>query len=253
MFRAGYIIFAIALALFIAAVAWLTQPEHGDPTKFTTSKRCQTCHETESSGEIYKTWFASKHSQAYSSLFGEVARNYLKNVELTEQQFLKLSMKKDSLKKDYKPEEWEHNSINNDSVKLDLLRCYSCHTALGYKPQNLYEDSIAQEGVSCEACHGAGSRYSTFEVMQNRNEFVKRGGVVATLQDCYLCHAKTLDSNRVVEFAHCPLQKKDFNAEEAWKSISHKAKGNRRELIIERKEDSLKKVSNEQSSTKKID
>jgi uncharacterized CHY-type Zn-finger protein len=191
MYRTGYIIFALAVAIAIGIIAWLTQDEHGESTRFIGSKRCKTCHETNSSGEQYKIWLNSAHSNAYKSLFSKVAKDFI------------------ALK------------------QMDSSNCYKCHTSVSHKPLNEYELKLADDGVSCEACHGAGSRYSTFEIMQDSLAFEMNGGVRGSLEDCYSCHAKDINNKEV-----CPFQKSNFSAEKEWLKIQHPSTRNRNYLLI---------------------
>lgn len=78
--------------------------------------------------------------------------------------------------------------------------CLKCH-AVGAR---------VDEGVGCEACHGAGKRYSTDAIMRDpaaaRAAGLKRG----SLEDCNGCHN--------------PAHGKPFDAAEAWKKIVHPSK-----------------------------
>lgn len=78
--------------------------------------------------------------------------------------------------------------------------CLKCHAPGPY----------ADEGVGCEACHGAGKKYSTDAIMRDRAAARAAGLRPASLADCNGCHN--------------PAHGKAFNAAEAWKQIAHPAK-----------------------------
>ncbi len=65
----------------------------------------------------------------------------------------------------------------------------------------------ADEGVGCEACHGAGRKYSTDAIMRDRAAARAAGLRTGSLNDCNGCH----------NAAHG----KPFHAAGAWKKIAH--------------------------------
>lgn len=68
----------------------------------------------------------------------------------------------------------------------------------------------ADEGVGCEACHGAGRKYSTDAIMRDPAAARAAGLRPVSLNDCARCHN--------------PAHGKTFNAAEAWKKIAHPTK-----------------------------
>jgi hypothetical protein len=45
-----------------------------------------------------------------------------------------------------------------------------------------------EEGVGCEACHGPGSEYMKSEIMEDREQFLKHGGIIPDEARCKECH-----------------------------------------------------------------
>lgn len=68
----------------------------------------------------------------------------------------------------------------------------------------------ADEGVGCEACHGAGRKYSTDAIMRDPAAARAAGLKAVSLNDCNSCHN--------------PAHGRTFNAAEAWKKIAHPTK-----------------------------
>ncbi len=68
----------------------------------------------------------------------------------------------------------------------------------------------ADEGVGCEACHGAGKKYAADAIMRDPAAARAAGLKPASLNDCNGCHN--------------PAHGKPFNAAEAWKQIAHPTK-----------------------------
>jgi ribosomal protein L40E len=75
----------------------------------------------------------------------------------------------------------------------DAPQCLKCHvTAFGVDEASRSDKLTVEEGVSCEACHGAGSAYSGRKVMQDIFDGKKDGaefGLVAQSEKvCLKCH-----------------------------------------------------------------
>ena len=85
--------------------------------------------------------------------------------------------------------------VDGDPQQSDT--CLRCHSAGGR----------VDEGVGCEACHGAGRRYATDAIMRDPQAARAAGLRTASLADCMGCHN--------------PAHGKAFNAAEAWKQIAH--------------------------------
>jgi nitrate/TMAO reductase-like tetraheme cytochrome c subunit len=45
-----------------------------------------------------------------------------------------------------------------------------------------------EDGVSCEACHGAGEGYSDFSIMYDRGKSIKKGMIADPKATCIACH-----------------------------------------------------------------
>jgi hypothetical protein len=178
--RLSYILVLGTLAL--AAIVYIAYRRNsGAPPHYTGTERCRVCHEAARAGAQFKTWLASAHARAFTSLGSDSAKRYL-----------------------------AASNIAIDS-------CLSCHTMLGRAPQNDAERALDAEGIGCERCHGPGSNYDTYEIMSHRASFTANGGVVGSLKDCYQCHAASVKTNAI----HCPFQYNDFNADSAWLRIRH--------------------------------
>lgn len=66
----------------------------------------------------------------------------------------------------------------------EFKTCLSCHTT-GHDPKT---GKSVHEGVSCEACHGAGADYVSVPVMKNREKAVAAGLTIPTEATCRQCH-----------------------------------------------------------------
>jgi len=87
--------------------------------------------------------------------------------------------------------------------------CIKCHSTVGSVDPDLVLTLKISEGVSCESCHGPGSKYYPNAVMKSRTKSLAKGLILPTKEVCLACHNK--------ESKHY----KGFNYEEAIKLVSH--------------------------------
>jgi hypothetical protein len=132
-----------------------------DAPRYVGSKVCMNCHTGTDQGQQDVHWMRSRHAHAFWrlgsdwSLFLAGLRPHYQDLE---------------------------NPIADD-------RCLLCHVTGFQDPDALYESAYrAQEGVSCEACHGPGSKYSTVDVMADRVAFLANGGQIPDAETCQSCH-----------------------------------------------------------------
>jgi hypothetical protein len=144
----------ICIALLIVEVASAQQN-----FRYIGADNCKTCHNKPEQGAQYdKWWDKDLHSQALESLSSEKAIEYGKQ-----------------------------NGIANPATDD---RCLKCHSTYHAAPENLRNGITANEGVSCEGCHGPGSSYRGPAVMRNRNIAVRQGLILQTEEVCLKCHNK---------------------------------------------------------------
>ncbi len=92
----------------------------------------------------------------------------------------------------------------------EFKTCLSCHTT-GHDPKT---GKSVHEGVSCEACHGAGADYASVPVMKNRERALAAGLNIPPEATCRQCHR---NDN--------PFEKEKFNFEKRKSKVhEHKKK-----------------------------
>ena len=144
----------IFIALLIAGTASAQQN-----FRYVGADNCKTCHNKPEAGAQYdKWWYSDLHSQALESLSSEKAIEYGKK-----------------------------NGIANPATDA---RCLKCHSTYHAAPENLRNGITANEGVSCEGCHGAGSNYRSPAIMQRREMAIRGGLILQTEEVCLKCHNK---------------------------------------------------------------
>lgn len=126
------------------------------PNKAVGAKRCGMCHRSKQIGNQYGKWKSGPHARAFQTLQSERAR------KLAGEQGV------------------EHPEAD--------MACLKCHATAGVLALDTLTGKLVDEGVGCESCHGAGSRYSELSVMQDRKKAIMKGLNPGSLSDCLNCH-----------------------------------------------------------------
>lgn len=179
--RFSYLFLICTLAISAFLFVNFTRKDSENSASFLGVGRCRVCHEAVSAGDQFQRWLESPHSQAFAVLASDSATAYIKS----------------------------HGGTT--------AACIGCHSTLGRQALTETELALNKEGVGCERCHGAGSRYAYFNVMRDHPAFLSNGGVRGSLDDCYQCHARDI----AAEGPHCPFQRTSFLADSAWVQIRH--------------------------------
>lgn len=96
---------------------------------YTGALGCKKCHKSAKSGAQYTVWQDNQHSKAFTTLASGEAAKIAKEKGIADRQKAK--------------------------------ECLKCHvTAYDMPAERLEAKYAAEEGVSCESCHGPGSAYS---------------------------------------------------------------------------------------------
>lgn len=140
--------------------------------------KCKMCHNKSTTGMQYKKWSEARHSNAFETLKSEKA------IE---------NGKKHGIDKPWESE-----------------KCLKCHSTYYGASEDLMLTITAEEGVSCETCHGPGSKYKSMAIMKDHDKSVANGLIVPGKELCVKCH--TPEGNDFY---------KEFNYEEALKKIAH--------------------------------
>jgi hypothetical protein len=146
------------------------------------SANCKMCHNKAATGKQYSIWAASNHAKAFEVLASDEAKAVAQKA-----------------------------GIEGDPQQA--AACVSCHVT-GYGVEVPAGSKLTKaEGVSCEACHGAGSAYKGLAVMKQINTGAIKGETVGlvtiTEKTCITCHNPQ------------SLTYKEFKFDEAAKKIAH--------------------------------
>lgn len=148
--------------------------------QFIGAKKCGTCHKSAKQGEQLKIWEASAHAKAFATLKTAKADEIAKGKGL--------------------------------GKAAEAKECLTCHvTGLGKDADKSFS---MEDGVQCEACHGAGSEYKDMKTMKDHAKAVAAGMTeykddAAIEKQCKTCHNEK-----------SPTFKK-FVFKESWAKIAH--------------------------------
>jgi hypothetical protein len=172
------VISCIIACLFV--VASLGQAQN----KFVGVGKCKACHSVEKMGGLaYKVWEKTPHANAYKTLLGDAAKKVAKEKGLK-------------------------------VAPSDAPECLKCHVTGGGAAKNVDASFKKDDGVTCEACHGAASGWVMIHNKKDDASKAKAKEAGLSLGDktgkaCELCHN-----------AESPTHK-EFKMKDMWAKIEH--------------------------------
>jgi hypothetical protein len=190
--------YRVIIGTFILMIAWAFVVNNTLETAAQEKQRtfmgvavCKACHtgkiaEKDVATPSYEVWKDKPHAHAYESLASEESKALAQKMGI------------------------------EDPQKAD--ECLKCHTtAFGVDAKYLGKKYTVEEGVSCEACHGAGGDYANIKVKKaitaGETEAASVGLVVKPNEEtCLACHNEESPTY------------KEFIFEEAVKQILHPIK-----------------------------
>jgi hypothetical protein len=187
----------VASFLFVSAfllLARTTAANGGEATgehDFVGVKKCKTCHRKEGIGNQHGAWLDTKHATAFETLAGEKAT------------------------------EWAAEA-GVDDPQTDG-KCAKCHvTAYGVPAERLSTSFKREDGVQCEACHGAGKDYRKKKIMIDRDLAISKGLISPPKEEgCRTCHNDDSPAWRPDRYTLEDGTKTGFDFEQAKKAIEH--------------------------------
>ena len=168
----------IVMCMFLVAAL-----DHAE-NKFVGVSKCKACHSIEKMGGLaFKVWEKTAHASAYKTLLGDAAKKIAKEKGL--------------------------KTAANESPE-----CLKCHVTGGGAAKNVEAGFKKEDGVTCEACHGAASGWL---MLHNKKDDAskakaKEAGLMLgdkTGKACESCHN-----------ADSPTHK-EFVMKDMWAKIEH--------------------------------
>ena len=148
--------------------------------KFSGAKMCAACHKAGKGGTAYAVWEKSAHANAYKTLLNEQSQ------KIAKEKGLKVPAH-------------------------EAPECLKCHVTGGGTAKNVEASFKKEEGVTCEACHGAASGY---KMLHSKGDLAKSkaAGLIVGEKDeksCVTCH-----NSESPTF-------KGFKFDQEWAKIAH--------------------------------
>ena len=140
----------MALLVFVGSASFA---QH----KYVGVKKCKMCHNKPTTGKQYEKWSKAGHFGSFKALSSEKAKEYAKK-----------------------------HGIEDPTTEAG---CVKCHTTAGSVDKSLHAGITPQEGVSCESCHGPGSKYKSSTIMKSQKESLANGMIIPNEETCKKCHA----------------------------------------------------------------
>lgn len=128
----------IKIIIALVAVFMLVGMSYAE-NKYTGVKFCAACHKAGKGGTAYAMWEKSSHAKAYQTLLGDAAK------KIAKEKGLKVA-------------------------PSEAPECLKCHVTGGGVAKNIEASFKKEEGVTCEACHGAASG---FKMMHSKGDLAK--------------------------------------------------------------------------------
>jgi hypothetical protein len=156
--------FLIAFLAMFAGSALLAQD-----AKYIGAAKCKMCHNKPDKGEQYNKWMAGPHANAMKALSTDKAK--------------------------------EIASAKGIADPSTDKACIKCHSTMGSIDSKLVAGITMEEGVSCETCHGPGSKYKGAAIMKDMELAMENGMIMATEQVCKKCHNEESPTYKGFNFA----------------------------------------------------
>lgn len=184
-----YLVFMAFVGVTILFLKNALQPENV-PVSITGTVKCGECHSLQDLGNQQSVWETSKHAAAFKVLTGEKSTSFVTK-----------------------------NGLEQADKNKMCLKCHTTANFLGDK--EMLSSYNIEEGVGCESCHGAGSKYSPDEIMRNWQSFKDNGGLTSGQETCIKCHNLKGNKTQAINDNVCPFQTDDFAYKTSFEKIKH--------------------------------
>ena len=170
----------IGIVIFVFVVTAMGQAEN----KFVGVAKCKACHSVEKLGGLaYKVWEKTPHAKAYETLLGDAAK------KIAQEKGLKVA-------------------------PSEAPECLKCHVTGGGAAKNVDVGFKKEDGVTCEACHGAASGWL---MLHNKKDDASKA---KAMEAGLMLGDKTGKACEDCHNAQSPTFK-EFKMKDMWAKIEH--------------------------------
>lgn len=139
------------LLLIVCSLFLVVSMSKAQDYEYIGAAKCKMCHNKAAKGTQYDIWKAGPHAGAFATLASEESKKY------------------------------------SDDPQNDP-KCLKCHSTYHSASADLMLTLKADEGVSCESCHGPGSKYKSMSIMKDKAKSLAAGMIEPTEAMCKTCH-----------------------------------------------------------------
>jgi hypothetical protein len=185
----GRIVASLLLALALVSPA----PARAEPAHaYVGVKKCKNCHGKELYGDQVGVWRSNSiHANAYASLASEAGIEAARRAGI-------------------------------EGSPQQAGECLKCHvTAYSVPPLLIKYEVPASDGVSCEACHGAGADFRKKSIMSDQDEAVAHGLVRQSAEVCVSCHNEESPFHDPKRYQRADGTSTSFDYDQAIEKIRH--------------------------------
>ena len=170
-----------------AVVAVAAEP---DPADCAGPKACRMCHKKAEIGNQHKVWSEGPHAKAFTTLGDDKAKEVAKKQGIADPQA--------------------------------SPKCLKCHaTAYWFTEEIMSQKVKAEDGVTCESCHGPGKKFKKKDIMKDKAKAMGLGLIDPATKQCTLCHNDTSPTWDPAKYTTKDGKKVGFDVEQATEKIKH--------------------------------
>jgi hypothetical protein len=152
------------LLLIICSVFFVVGLSKAQDHDYIGAPKCKMCHNKAAKGSQYDKWIAGPHAKAFETLASAEAKKFSADPQ------------KDA-------------------------KCLACHSTYHSASADLMYTIKAEEGVSCESCHGPGADYKSPAVMKDKQKSLAAGLIDPTEAVCKTCHNEKSPTYKGFDYA----------------------------------------------------
>lgn len=182
MLKILFVLSVVSVSFLLMAFSNSETVTVNDDPSFVGVKTCGMCHKKDKDGNQLKIWKESKHANAFKTLGTEESKKIAADMGIEDPQ--------------------------------KAAECLECHASGYEKDANIGKKFKVKEGVQCETCHGAGSKYKSMKIMKDHAKSVAAGMVDFSAEGSIKAQCETCHNEKSPTF-------KGFNFEERWAEIKH--------------------------------